>query len=64
MATTQEEWVKHQQKQGDIKGFLTALNLFQNSEDTELRDLARKKAKELIPQISLEIKESTIKPLQ
>ena len=63
MALTQEDWVKHQQKQTDLKGFLNVLAPFVNSEDTELKEMATKKVKELIPQIDLSVKESAIKAL-
>jgi hypothetical protein len=61
MAVTNEEWVKHQQRQTDIKGFLNVLAPLINSDDASLKELAIKKAKDLIGEISLDIKESVIK---
>ena len=63
MALKPEDWAKHQQKQTDIKGFLNVLAPFVNSEDIDLKALARGKAKELIKQIDLSVKESPIKAL-
>ena len=61
MAIAPEDWVKHQQKQTDIKGFLNVLAPFVNAEDTELRKQATDKVKELIGEMSLSVKESVIK---
>lgn len=61
MAISNQDWVTHQQRQTDIKGFLNVLAPLTTSDDTSLKELAIKKAKDLIGEISLDIKEPLIK---
>ena len=60
---TPQEFAIHQQRQTDIKGFLNVIAPFASHPDTDLQKMAIDKAKELIAQISLDAKVSTIKPV-
>lgn len=63
MSINPQDWVQFQQRQTDIKGFLNVLAPFINSSDIELKIQAENKAKELISEMSLTMKESVIKPV-
>lgn len=66
MALSQEDVVRHQVRQADIKQFIQALTPLcgiNPNTDPEVVKLANEKLKMILPLISLEIKEAVIKPI-